>query len=36
MRAAKNKNQESYEEEVGASEFSENEETAMTQSLRKS
>ena len=30
MRAAKN--QESYEEEVGASEFSENEETAMTQS----
>jgi hypothetical protein len=32
MRAAKSKNQESYEEEVGASEFSENEETEMTQS----
>ena len=35
MKAASKKNQESLEEEGGVSEFSANEETAMTQSQRK-
>ena len=35
MKTASKKNQESLEEEGGVSEFSANEETAMTQSQRK-